>query len=71
MKNQIPAMPSEDAQKRWVGDYGVSLMNRTCNFARLLQTLYGDITGNNLKGKKILDYASGWGRLLRIMNNFS
>lgn len=67
----LPKMPSDDIQKRWVGDFGHSLMIRTCSFARLLQVLYAEITGKSLRGKRILDYGSGWGRLLRIMNYYS
>ena len=71
LKKQFPTMPSDDVQKRWVGDFGQSLMNRTCNFARLIQVLSYKATGNGLEGKKILDYGCGWGRLLRIMNYFA
>ena len=71
LKRQMPIMPPDDVQKKWVGDSGQTLMNRTCNIARLFQILYYQATGDSLDGKTILDYGCGWGRLLRIMNYFT
>jgi len=71
IKKQLPVMPTDEVQKKWVGDFGQSLMNRTCNIARLIQILSYKTTGSGLEEKKILDYGCGWGRLLRIMNYFT
>lgn len=71
LKKILPIMPSDDIQKQRVGDFGHSLMVRTCSIARLIQILSFKVTGTGLEDKKILDYGCGWGRLLRIMNYFT
>ena len=71
LKSIMPVMPTDKVQKQWTGDFGISLMNRTCNTARLIQILSYKHTGSGLSGKKILDYGCGWGRVLRIMNYFT
>ena len=71
LKKLMPIMPLEDVQKKWVGDSGWSLLNRSCNVVRLIQLLSYKATGTGLEGKKILDYGCGWGRLLMLMNYFT
>ncbi len=67
----LPQMPADDVQMKWVGDSGKPLMMRTCNLARLFDTISYKVTGSGLEGKNILDYGCGYGRLLRIMNYYS
>lgn len=69
LASKLPIMPSDDVQKKWVGDFGRSLMNRTCNIARLFQLLSYKVTGSGLEDKTILDYGCGWGRILRVINH--
>lgn len=69
LAKKLPQMPPDEVQKKWVGDFGQSLMNRTCNIARLFQLLSYKVTGSGLEDKTILDYGCGWGRLIRIINH--
>jgi SAM-dependent methyltransferase len=63
----VPRLPSEAEQKRWVGDAGRHLMDRSCNITRLFDALSWRVTGRSLREHTILDYGCGWGRLLRMM----
>ncbi|OED42629.1 hypothetical protein AB833_05815 [Chromatiales bacterium (ex Bugula neritina AB1)] len=67
----LPTMPSDEVQKKWVGDFGRGLMIRSCNLARLFEVISLKLTGEGLESKTILDYGCGWGRLLRIMNYYA
>lgn len=67
----LPTMPTDEIQKKWVGDFGRSLMIRSCNLARLFEVISLKVTGEGLSDKTILDYGCGWGRLLRIMNYYA
>ncbi len=66
----IPKMPSDSNQKKWVGDFGVSLMRRTSSLVRLYEYLSWRHTGSSLVSKNILDYGCGWGRVLRTLPYF-
>jgi len=67
----LPKLPSDDVQRKWVGDFGRTLMARSCNLARLFDLMAWEVTGSGLRGKKILDYGCGWGRLMQMMNYYS
>lgn len=63
----LPKMPSDEDQKQWTGHFGSQLMVKSCNIARLFDIVSFRLNGSGLRGKKILDYGCGWGRLLRVM----
>lgn len=67
LQNILPRMPSEAIQKRWVGDSGARLIGRSCAVVRLFDGLSWRISGRSLRGRTVLDYGCGWGRLLRLM----
>jgi SAM-dependent methyltransferase len=67
----LPSWPDQDTQKQWVGDSGRSLLLRSTSLARLFHILSYETTGSGLRGRKILDYGCGWGRMTRFMNYFS
>jgi 2-polyprenyl-3-methyl-5-hydroxy-6-metoxy-1,4-benzoquinol methylase len=67
----LPRMASEADQNQWTGHSGHPLMIKSCNFARLLDILAYRCTGAGLKGKRILDYGCGWGRMIRVMYYYS
>lgn len=71
LAKMLPTMPSDATQKKWVGDSGRSLMNRSCNLIRLFELISYKTTGSGLANKQILDYGCGWGRLLRLMNYYA
>lgn len=71
LRQVVPTMPSAEAQVKWVGDSGLTLLSRSANTIRLLENLTYRVTGSGPEGKRILDYGSGWGRLLRLANYFS
>lgn len=71
LKLLLPKQPTEEIQKRWVGESGLPLMIRSCNLLRLFDSLSWRTNGTGLNGKRILDYGCGYGRLLRLMNYFS
>lgn len=63
----VPRLPSADVQKRWVGDHGRALMNRSGNLVRLFELMSWRHRGRSLEDARILDYGCGWGRLLRLL----
>ncbi|WP_426124442.1 class I SAM-dependent methyltransferase [Pararhizobium sp. PWRC1-1] len=67
----LPSMASIDVQSSWTGSSGPILMNQSVSFARAATFNYAEITGSSLKGKKILDFGCGYGRLLRAFAYFS
>ena len=68
---KMPSLPSNEVQKKWMGHFGRDMMIQSSNITRLFQVLYTQATGNTLRGRKILDYGCGWGRLLRMMYHVS
>ena len=67
----LSRMPSEADQKLWTGNFGPTLMARSCNTIRLIDIMCYRSTGSGLAGKRILDYGCGWGRLLRLAHYYS
>lgn len=69
--SMLPTMPTDEVQKKWVGESGRNLTIRSCNTIRLFELMSLKITGKDLSEKNILDYGCGWGRLLRLMNYYA
>lgn len=67
----LPSMASIDVQSSWTGSSGPILMNQSVSFARAAAFNYANITGQSLRGKRILDFGCGYGRLLRAFTYFS
>ena len=67
LRRILPTMPSAELQKRWTGDSGATLMNRSCNTVRLFELMSWRYRAASLEGARVLDYGCGYGRLLRLM----
>lgn len=62
----LPGFSSEQVQTLWTGGSGTALLLLSLDFVRFCVTQYIDVTGQSLKGKRILDYGCGYGRLSRL-----
>lgn len=67
----LPPMASKETQARWTGASGEILMRATLSFVRAAAANYAEITGQTLRGKKILDFGCGYGRMLRAFAYYS
>lgn len=67
----LPTMPTDEVQKRWTGHAGHELLLKSCNTARLLQSLSYKLRGHGIGAGPVLDYGCGWGRLTRLMAYFA
>lgn len=71
ISEMLPAMSSVETQKRWTGGSGLELLALTAAFVRQMQASYSDLRGESLRGKTILDFGVGYGRIMRLMYYFS
>lgn len=67
----LPRMASVDDQLLWTGSEGYALLRQSVAFANLLNQRFQSVTGRDLKGARVLDFGSGWGRMMRMMLHFS
>ncbi len=67
----LPSMPSAEVQIGWTGNAGTALLKQTTAFIRSVSCNYGRLTGRSLQGATILDYGCGYGRISRLMYNFT
>ena len=67
----LPAMASDDVQRKWTGACGTPLLQQSLDFVRAVRTEFVAATGRPLEGAKILDYGCGYGRLLRLMMRYA
>lgn len=66
----LPAMASDEVQRKWTGDCGITLLRQSVAFVRAVWHSYERSTGQRLADARILDYGCGYGRLLRLMMYF-
>jgi SAM-dependent methyltransferase len=71
LRQALPKMPSKEVQIKWTGSHGYDLLTKSCAFMRTLELGYIKYTGQQLEGKRLLDYGCGWGRLIRLFYKFS
>jgi SAM-dependent methyltransferase len=67
----LPAMASDEVQRRWTGACGLELLRQTCAFVRALSQQYARLTSRSLDGARILDFGCGYGRIARLMYAFT
>lgn len=71
LEHLLPSMPSAEIQKRWMGRAGHGALQLSLPFMRTLESLHARFRHRPLHGASILDYGSGWGRLLRLALYYS
>jgi hypothetical protein len=60
----LPQMPSDQIQRDWTGDSGSILLETSLAFMNHIVAAAGGLA--NLRGKTVLDFGVGWGRLARL-----
>lgn len=71
LSSVLPPMAPAAVQKRWTGSSGTPLLAQTTSFVRSVELAYTRHTGKPLRGKTILDFGVGYGRLMRFMYRYS
>jgi SAM-dependent methyltransferase len=71
LRNNLPRLPSEEAQVKWTGASGEVMMNLAKSIATSLGEGYEHHTGQPLANKTILDYGCGWGRIVSLMYHYT
>ncbi|WP_423414776.1 class I SAM-dependent methyltransferase [Hyphomicrobium sp. B1] len=67
----LPRMASNDVQRNWTGQCGVPLLKQSLAVTRSMSSVFAEITGSSLSGKRVLDFGCGYGRLARLMFYFT
>jgi SAM-dependent methyltransferase len=67
----LPRMASEEAQRNFTGNAGLTLLTQTVSFVRALAYNYAAIRNRSLSGARILDYGCGYGRITRLTYYYS
>ena len=63
----LPRMAADDVQDLWTGTHGHPLLLQSVNFVNAVAYGFREHCRRPLTNQRILDYGSGWGRLLRLM----
>lgn len=71
LSSRLPAMASDQIQKTWTGAIGLTLLRQTASFVRQLECNYAAVHGQGLRGRTILDFGCGYGRIMRLMYYFT
>jgi SAM-dependent methyltransferase len=66
----LPRMASEDVQLRWTGATGANLLAQTRTFVQAVAQHFEAATGQPLRGRRVLDFGCGYGRILRLMSYY-
>jgi len=67
----LPKMASEEVQRNWTGNSGERLLVQSCAFVRSVAFNFTQLTHRPLRGRSILDFGCGYGRLARLMYYFA
>lgn len=67
----LPAMSPESVQKEWTGSAGDTLLRQSTSFMNFVVSTFTEVTGHPIRGKNVLDFGCGWGRLLRLLSFFN
>lgn len=71
LSSLLPAMASDDVQRRWTGNSGFELLKITSSFVRLLSYNFTRLTGQPLDNATTLDFGCGYGRMARLLYYFT
>lgn len=71
LSNLLPQMVSADITNQWTGADPMEVMKQGVSFARACSESYININNTSLDGKRILDFACGYGRFVRIFSYYS
>ena len=66
----LPAMASEEVQRNWTGNTGLTLLRLSAGFVRSLSYNVARLCGRPLDDQRILDFGCGYGRIARLMYYF-
>ena len=67
----LPIMASDEVQRNWTGNHGVTLLKQTTAFVRALSYNYVRVTGRYLDGATVLDFGCGYGRIAQLFYYFT
>lgn len=68
LSSLLPQMVSADITNQWTGADPMEVMKQGVSFARACSENYVNITNASLVGKRIHDFACGYGRFMRIFS---
>ncbi|WP_423212060.1 class I SAM-dependent methyltransferase [Paracoccus yeei] len=71
LSKHLPKMTAPEIQSQWTGCAGEILLDKSVSFVRAASENYISLTGTDLRGKRILDYGCGFGRLLRLFRFYT
>lgn len=71
LSGMLPQMASDEVQRNWTGQCGIPLLKQSLAVTRSISSLFPEITGSALFGKRVLDFGCGYGRLARLMYYFT
>ena len=63
----LPRMASDETQRNFTGNAGLTLLRETVSFVRALAYNYAAVRNRSLSQARVLDYGCGYGRITRMM----
>jgi SAM-dependent methyltransferase len=67
----FPKMASDEVQKSWTGNSGLTLLMQTTSFVRSVAYSCQKFLGHGINDRTILDFGCGYGRIIRLMYYYS
>lgn len=67
----FPRMASDEVQKSWTGNSGLTLLRQTTSFVRSVAYNCLKLLGHGMDDRMILDFGCGYGRIIRLMYYYS